>query len=312
MPKTFEQSLDEIARLTNFYRTNRATFHAPTTLEADARQNLIDPFVLALDWDVHNAEGAALKYRPVLFEESREIEGSRKAPDYTFRVGGERKFFAEAKKPRVSIENDREPAYQLRRYGWSANLPLSILTDFDELAVYDCRITPKASDTASTARLKFYSFEQYPDLWREIWDVFSFPAVRGGSFDQFVATRLSKRGVIPVDAQILKDIEAWRVLLARNVARRNPSLLTDDLNDAVQKTIDRILFLRIAEDRGIEAYMRLLKATRREPIYIELVRLFRLADQKYNSGLFDFSRTGDRFTPTLTIDDATLKEIIAQ
>lgn len=312
MPKTFEQSLDEIARLTQFYRTNHAAFLSPNTLEADARQSLIDPFFVALDWDVHNTEGAMLKYRPVLFEESREIQGTRKAPDYTFRVGGESKFFAEAKKPRVSIENDRDPAYQLRRYGWSANLPLSLLTDFEELAVYDCRITPKATDTARTARLKFYTFEQYPDQWRELWDLFSFSAVRGGSFDQFVETRLSKRGVIPVDAQILNDIQAWRVLLARNIARRNPSLSADDLNDAVQKTLDRILFLRIAEDRGIEPYERMLKATRRDAIYPELVRLFRLADQKYNSGLFDFSRTGDKLTPTLTIDDAVLKEIISQ
>lgn len=312
MPKSFEQSLDEIARLANFYRVNRTTLRASTTLEADARQSLIDPFFVALDWDVHNTDGAALRYRPVIFEESREIEGTRKAPDYTFRIGGERKFFAEAKKPRVSIENDRDPAYQLRRYGWSASLPLSLLTDFEELAVYDCRIMPKLADTARTARLKFYTYEQYPDRWREIWDIFSFPAVRGGSFDQYVETNLTKRGVIPVDVQILQDIEGWRKLLASNLALRNRALSTDDLNDAVQKTLDRILFLRIAEDRGIEPYEQLLKATRREHIYAELVRRFRLADTKYNSGLFDFSRTGDTITPKLTIDDATLKEIITQ
>ena len=61
------------------------------------------------------------------------------APDYAFRIGETRKFFAEAKKPGVDLKTDAGPAYQLRRYAWSAKLPFSLLTDFEELAVYDCR-----------------------------------------------------------------------------------------------------------------------------------------------------------------------------
>ena len=52
-----------------------------------------------------------------------------------------RKFFVEAKKTSVNIKDDISPAFQLRRYAWSAKLPLSILTDFEEFAVYDCRIS---------------------------------------------------------------------------------------------------------------------------------------------------------------------------
>ena len=68
--------------------------------------------------------------------------GATKAPDYAFRIGGTRKFFVEAKKPSVNLKDDISPAYQLRRYAWSAKLPLSILTDFEEFAVYDCRHKP--------------------------------------------------------------------------------------------------------------------------------------------------------------------------
>ena len=77
------------------------------------------------------------------------IGGETKVPDYCFRIGGTRKFFVEAKKPAVSIAGDPGPAYQLRRYAWSNKLPLSILTDFEEFAVYDCRIPPRASDKSS-------------------------------------------------------------------------------------------------------------------------------------------------------------------
>lgn len=310
MPKTFEQSQDEIARLVQYFRTNRAMFRAPGAKEAHARQELIDPLFLALGWDVHNAERTAPQYRDVVFEDSLEIEGAHKAPDYAFRIGKEIKFYTEAKKPSVPIETERDPAYQLRRYGWNGKLPLSLLTNFEYLAVYNCRIRPRERDKPTIALVKRYSFEAYPDDWRQVWDIFSKPAVLGGSFDQFVQTGLSKRGISPVDAEFLKDIEQWRLLLARNMALRNRELSTDDLNDAVQRTIDRIIFLRIAEDRGIEAYERLLKLTRGEHHYAELVRLFRLADHKYNSGLFDFSRRGDTLTPTLEVDDAPLKEII--
>jgi len=42
--------------------------------------------------------------------------------------------------------------------------------------------------------------------------------------------------------------------LAKNIALRNQSLALHELNYVVQKFIDRIIFLRIAEDRTIEKY----------------------------------------------------------
>jgi hypothetical protein len=53
-------------------------------------------------------------------------------------VGGKRLFFVEAIKPSVSVKDEIQPAYQVRRYGWSAKLPISIITDFEEFSVYDC------------------------------------------------------------------------------------------------------------------------------------------------------------------------------
>ncbi len=87
--------------------------------------------------------------------------GGTKAPDYGFRIGGTRKFFVEAKKPSVDLKADVHPAYQLRRYAWSAKLPLSILTDFEELAVYDCRVKPDKTDKPSAARVMYLTFDQY-------------------------------------------------------------------------------------------------------------------------------------------------------
>ena len=67
----------------------------------------------------------------------------------------------------MDIGADPVPAYQLRRYGWSAGLRLSILTDFEEFAVYDCTIRPRQNDKASYARVMIFNYREYPDRWRE-------------------------------------------------------------------------------------------------------------------------------------------------
>jgi hypothetical protein len=316
MSKTFNQGKDEAAKLCQYFVTNRQSFLAPGVKEAHVRQSLIDPFFEALGWDVRNNSMTAPQYREVIPEDSLDVEGQQKAPDYTFRVGTLPKFYVEAKKCGVNISADPAPAYQLRRYGFSAKLALSILTDFEELGVYDCASRPRPGDKASHARIQYLCFTEYPDRWREIWDVFSREAVWSGTFDQYAASK-RKRGTSEVDSEFLKDIEGWRDVLARNLALRNSDLSADDLNAAVQRIIDRIVFLRMAEDRGLESYGQLLKLCAQPDIYDRFMNgLCRKADQKYNSGLFHFQKepgvsdAPDTLTPRLAVDDNALKPIL--
>ena len=310
MTISFDQSQDQIATLVKQFRTNFNLYHNPGYKEAHARQEFIDPMFMALDWDVHNTQHATPLYRQVVVEDSLDVEGKTKAPDYTFRMGREPVFFVEAKRPGIVLKSATDAAFQVRRYAWSAKLPLSILTDFEEFAVYDCLTRPTAQDKASSARANFYTFEEYADRWREIWDVFSHEAVLTGSFSQYAETTRGRRGTTPVDAEFLKEIERWRDALARNLALRNAALSIDELNDVVQRTIDRIIFLRMAEDRGSEPYERLKQLTAQPDIYAGLIDLSHKADAKYNSGLFDFSKKGDQLSPTLTLDDKILKPLI--
>jgi hypothetical protein len=265
---------------------------------------------------MRNAAMVAPQYREVLPEDSLDVEGQQKAPDYTFRVGTLPKFYAEAKKCGVNIDRDPAPAYQLRRYGWSAKLALSILTDFEELAVYDCTVRPRQTDKASRARVFFYRSEEYADRWRELWDLFSREAVWSGAFDQYAASK-RKRGTSEVDTEFLKEIEGWRDVLARNTALRNEGLSSEDLNAAVQTTIDRVVFLRMAEDRRLEPSDQLLKLCERDDVYARFMRdLCRKADEKYNSGLFHFEKEvgtdeePDRITPKLAVDDKVFRPIL--
>ncbi len=316
MNALIDQGKEQVAKLCQYFTINRQAFLAPGVKEAHVRQSLIDPFFEALGWDVGNKSMIAPQYREVIPEDSLDIEGHQKAPDYTFRVGSQPKFYAEAKRCGVNIGADAAPAFQLRRYGWSAKLALSILTDFEELGVYDCTLRPRPNEKASHARIQYLHFEEYPDRWRELWDVFSREAVWSGAFDQYAASK-RKRGTSEVDVEFLKEMEGWRLALAGNIALRNKGLSLDELNAAVQLTIDRVVFLRMAEDRGLEPYEQLLRLCERPDVYPRFMHdLSRRADQKYNSGLFHFqkeksvSEDPDRITPKLAVDDKIFKPIL--
>ncbi len=306
----------EILKLVERFDQNRESYLSPDYKEARLRAEFIDPFFCELGWDMYNKQGYAEAYKDVIFEDSIKIGSATEAPDYCFRIGGARKFFAEAKKPSVSIKDAVSPAYQLRRYAWSSKLPLSILTDFDEFAVYDCRIKPDKKDTAATARIMYLSYRDYEKKWDEIASIFARESILKGSFDKFAEGVKGKKGTASVDDSFLEEIERWREILAKNIALRNSVLTTRELNFAVQKTIDRIIFLRICEDRGIEMYGKLASFVNGDNVYKRLLEYFRTADARYNSGLFHFqaekgiSEEPDYLTQRISIDDKFLKEII--
>ena len=307
---------DSVIELVEKFRRNIDSYKSGKYNETEVRREFIDPFFKALGWDTDNESGYAEKYKDVVHEDAIKIGKTIKAPDYSFRIGGGRKFFVEAKKPSVNIKNAPDPAYQVRRYAWTAKLPLSILTDFEEFAVYDCRVKPNVGDKAGKNRILYYTYDQYVQKWDEIAGIFSKTAILEGAFDKY-AVKGKKKGTDQVDSEFLKEIEHWREVLAHNIALRNQGITQRQLNDTVQKTIDRIVFLRICEDRGIESEEQLRQAAQSKTgIYNALKQLFLRADSRYNSGLFHFkheknrSSHPDEFTLGLVIDDKPLKEII--
>lgn len=305
-----------IHELIDRFQRNERAYRAPQYNEAQTRQELIDPVFEALGWDMHNRLGKAEAYKDVVHEDAIKIGGATKAPDYSFRIGGRRIFFLEAKKPAVHVRDDAVPAFQLRRYAWSSKLPLSIVTNFAELAVYDCRVKPVHTDKASAARVLYLRYDEYASRWDEFAGIFSRESVERGSFDRFAAASRLKRGTAEVDQAFLGEIESWRDVLARNFALRNEALSERELNFAVERTIDRIIFLRMCEDRGIEDYGQLAAIANGEGTYRRLCEVFQRADERYNSGLFHFdvekgrNEPPDELTPGLILDDKPLKGIL--
>jgi len=307
---------DPILSLIERFEFHRQAYIQGNYNETQLRREFVDKFFSALGWDVDNNKGFSEKYKEVMHEEPVRIRGTTLFFDYTFRIGGARKFLVETKKPSVRIKDANEAALQIRRYAWNQKLPLSILTNFEEFAIYDCRIKPENGDAASKARIEYFTYKEYPEKWDWLVSIISPESIQLGSFDKYAETTKGKRGTASVDDDILAVIEQWRDDLAKNIALRNPSLTVEELNSIVQRTIDRVLFLRICEDRGIEEYETLHKLLEGEKVYERLCQLFRNADDRYNSGLFhfqqepDWDESPDTLSLTVAMDDKVLKGII--
>ncbi|MGA2297098.1 MAG: N-6 DNA methylase [FCB group bacterium] len=287
------------------FRENIAVYKSSAYDEAETRGDFIDSFFEKLGWDVDNKAGIAQDFREVIREDRVVIEGRPKSPDYSFRVGRERQFFVESKKPSVNIYNDVHSAFQLRRYGYSAGLPISILTNFEEFAIYDTSIQPHENDNASIARIFYCKYTEYEKNWEFFNNTLSHDAVWKGKLKKYALDNIGKRGTERINTGILKMIETWRYDIAKNISQHNKQLDIYQLNEAVQTLIDRIFFLRMAEERNTEVYGFLQTLPKNKEIYKTLIQYFDSSNKKYNSGLF-----ASRWLDELKIDDKIFKTII--
>ncbi len=311
---TKEQAKKEIEKLVNRFESHIEEYKNSDYNETQIRRDFIDPFFKALGWDIDNEQDYAEAYRDVIHEAKQRVKEGKsertKAPDYAFRIGGKKIFFLEAKKPSVSIKDSMHPAYQVRRYGWSAKLPVSIITDFEEFSVYNCTKKPIPSDKAAVARLKYITYKDYLNEFDFIWNTFSIESVRKSSFDKYVKNDTNKKGTATVDNEFLQSLDKWRTYLATSISLNNKNLDEDELNFVIQQTIDRLIFMRIAEDRNVEIYGQLKNCIIKGNFYQNLFDIFKKADEKYNSGLFDFKK--DNISKNVEIDNKVIKNIITE
>jgi hypothetical protein len=255
--------------------------------EHSCRDEYIDPLLVMLGWDVQNVKGLAPQYREVIAE-NYSMQTDR--PDYSLTLRGVTKIFVEAKKPSVDILHNPESALQARRYGWNAKHKIAILTNFENLVIYDTTDVPNADDGCAVARYRSYNYTDYADKFEEIYDLISRNSVYSGGFDSFFDDQFSGAGnqKQQVDELFLKQINQWRISLSNELFKKNKKYhFLDVLNDVVQEFINQIVFLRICEDRNLPLYHNLKDTvTGQAQLQSELEKLFRSADRRYNSGMF--------------------------
>lgn len=257
----------ELNRLVETIGRNLQSYKSPAYDEASLRQEFLNPLFRALGWDVENTAGLIPQHRDVETEGRTHIAGRCKRADYLFRTHPTDRFVCEAKKPGEELHADY--AFQAKRYAWNKGLALALLIDFEEMKVFIVGGKP-FKDEPDVGLWRSWHFRQYPLVARKLWDLLARERVATGSIDERVAN-LPKRPAAKgkarqgwllkpdraraLDADFLNFLDEARRELASDLLRHNDRadlLEGDRLNEAVHRILDRLLFLRICDDRDID------------------------------------------------------------
>ncbi len=293
------EARSRISELAAAFNRNREHYLSADYDEAKLRSEYLDPFFVALGWDVRNERHRIGDDCEVVVEDRTKVRGHRRRPDYGFRIARELKFFVEAKRPSLSID-DADAAFQIKTSAWASEAPLGVLTNFDRLRGFDGLVEPRkdAPEAGMLPDLEL-SVDAYLERFDDLFDTLSRDAVAEGNLDRFLererkARKGARRAEVlrPMDDAFLATLEKWREELAAELALRNHFDSAEALAAATQRILDRIVFLRVCEDRDIEP-RDLLQSTltevredRRRALYPALVKLFRRLAPQYNGTLF--------------------------
>jgi hypothetical protein len=217
------------------------------------RREFIDPFFGALGWDMQDSTGPDRVRGGYVRHGRVTTRDNATCVTCLFGENGIPQFLVVQEKPSACIRDSAGVTLGPLRYAWNAEIPLLIITNFAECAIYDCTRIPEPRGTGLDARIAYFTFRDYPGEWAWISSIFSKEAVIGGSIRDYAAKAAATHGSAGVAEVFLRDLEKWRETLARNIVNRNHTITTGELNDAVHQTIYRIVFFRICRDRGINA-----------------------------------------------------------
>lgn len=278
----------DIKTLVKKYKSRRHDYLSPMYNETQLRSDFLDPLFELLGWDIKNKKGKPTNEREVILEESLKagVAEYAKKPDYTFRLFSERKFFLEAKRPSVAVQTNDAAAKQIRRYGFTAKLKISVVSNFEYLIIYDCSVKVEDSDNYNRAHFKTYYFTEYEENFEELQRYLGKESVYTGKFDEAWRNIEEQISLFSVDDLFLAQINEWRKLLGAEIYKHSPDITEERLNDYVQSYLNRTLFLRVCEDRNLEGYQTLLNFANHKD-FKALIQKFVEADKRYNSGLFD-------------------------
>lgn len=238
---------DKLQNLVERYQNAKDKGQLKGASEATMR-TWIDELLSLFGWNVQNTHQVLTEH--TLGKEEKEklqkIGSTNTRPDYTLVNGKVKLSFVDAKSLAVNIEEDKDAAFQIRSYGWSISAPFSIVTNFEQLAIYDCSAMPCANDDSTVARKYIFTYDQYVDNL-DVLDAFlSKENIISGNV-KFV----NKKGDT-LDEKFARLLGDFRKSLAKAIIAKNKVESTGVLSFYVQTIINRILFIRVCEARGLE------------------------------------------------------------
>ena len=269
--------------------------------EESTKKDFILPLFKALGWNVDNR---GKRNDTVSAEETI----SKKRVDYGFRINGIPKFFLEAKSLKEeNIQTNPKYVTQAIDYAWMKSCSWAILTNFETIAVYN-------SDWKSGyfGGNQFFVLRPNDFLTDSRFINLSKGAFENNELDKTASKYGKKQVKNPINKQLLQDMIHFREVLSKDIVRNNQdkNLTQDDIDETVQRILDRLIFIRNAEDRGLEenqlqSNVRQWYAKGKGHLVKEISRIYKDYDDKYNSKLFARHLCDD-----LYIDNEPLQEVI--
>lgn len=223
-------------------------------MSEEATRVWINDFLGIFGWDVHNL--SQVVQEQVVSEQQKnrleKIESSHSKPDYTLKNGKIIKTFLDAKKSTVDIFKSKEAAFQIRSYGWSAGVPCAFLSNFEQFSILDCRDMPTREKAADIGAIQI-GIDEYLDKFDVLNTYLDRAAVYQGRLEKIYSTRKIE-GYKTVDIYFNEMLSTFRLALANNIYMNNSKMefSIEELNYYVQLIIDRIVFIRVCESKGIE------------------------------------------------------------
>jgi len=294
---TKEQAKAEVKRLIDKYNRILESGAIKRYKEEDTKAEFIEPLFEALGWDIRNTENDD--------EVVREEKISKGRVDYSFRINGIPKFFLEAKALKEDLDNIKF-VEQAINYSWHKGCTWAVLTDFEVIKIFNAEwksANPLQAQFGQSLPCRLF-LEKFDALW-----FLSRESFEKKLLDSEAEKWGKKVKKVSVDKQLLGDLTSFRDLLNKNILKNNASknLSGDDLDESVQRIIDRLIFIRTLEDKELEAPI--LQSVIREDlskrVYKKLNLIFRKIDDVYNSKLFT-----PHLCENLEIDDDVLTKII--
>lgn len=293
--ETAQQATSGIQRLIDKYDELAKMGKVKNYNEAQTRNEFIEPLFELLGWDMRNFHN----FNEVTTEE----KVSKGRVDLAFRTHGIPVMFLEAKALRENLD-EWKWAEQAINYAWNKGVTWAVLTDFEGIKVFNAEIPPTSLYNNLFFELKYH--EYVSDIER-LWLL---------SKESFLEKRLDaaaekwgkKQRRTNVSDKLFADLLKWRQELGHSFEEHNEGLSQATVDEGVQRLLDRLLFIKVAEDREIEPpllapLVRTLAG--HKSLYASLAESFRNFDAIYNSKLF-----AEHASEHWIIDDAPLVKVI--
>ena len=313
-PYTKKEAKEEITKLVEQFQADFHDVKNPQMKEAQLEDKYIKPLFSLLNWNIHTT-GINKGMEEFRVQTSQRIKKSTKQPDYELwlpekdnHAQMKRHLFMEAKDPKYDLQKSVQWMRQAYQYAHSTlslsersnkRTNLSILTDFEEFRLFDCRdpypLTKNDASLYNKYVIKKFDlrYTEYIDKFDLFWDTFERNNVQNGSLSKFEITdkELKKNRIAP-DLKFLDDLKQWRLDFARSMYKSNKSVSNEHLTSATQILINRIIFLKMLTDREIEDdYLtKILERIENEKeeisIYDSCRDIFQELNRKYNGAIF--------------------------